>query len=48
MSGFVGILPTEAIAKYHSRCEPNFAHVDHSEDDTTSIGISDFQEASDE
>ncbi|KAM1833601.1 hypothetical protein ACFX13_023404 [Malus domestica] len=36
----------EAIAKYHSRCESNFAHVDHSEDATTFMEISDFQEAS--
>ena len=36
----------EAIAKYHSRRESNFAHVDHQEDATTSMEISDFQEAS--
>ncbi|KAM1012755.1 hypothetical protein ACFX2C_042966 [Malus domestica] len=36
----------EAIAKYHSRRESNFAHVDHSDDATTSMEISDFQEAS--
>ncbi|XP_068344132.1 uncharacterized protein [Pyrus communis] len=36
----------EAIAKYHSRHESNFAHVDHPEDATTSMEISDFQEAS--
>ncbi|KAM1775005.1 hypothetical protein ACFX12_044303 [Malus domestica] len=36
----------EVIAKYHSRCESNFAHVDHPEDAATSMEISDFQEAS--
>ncbi|KAM1510716.1 hypothetical protein TB1_019083 [Malus domestica] len=34
----------KAIAKYHSCRESNFAHVDHLEDATTSIEISDFQE----
>ncbi|KAM2074964.1 hypothetical protein ACFX1T_037913 [Malus domestica] len=34
-----------AITKYHSRCESNFAYVDHPEDVTTSMEISDFQEA---
>ena len=32
----------EAIAKYHSRRKSNFAHMDHSEDATTSIKILDF------
>ncbi|XP_070677884.1 uncharacterized protein [Malus domestica] len=36
----------EAIAKYHSRCQSNFAHMDHPEDATTSMRISDFQKAS--
>ena len=36
----------EAIAKYHSRRESNFAHVDHPEDVTTSMEISNFQEVS--
>ncbi|KAM0976789.1 hypothetical protein PS2_019384 [Malus domestica] len=36
----------EVIAKYHSRRESNFAHVNHPEDATTSIKMSDFQEVS--
>ena len=36
----------KAIAKYHFRRESNFAHMDHLEDATTSMEISDFQEAS--
>ncbi|XP_070682527.1 uncharacterized protein [Malus domestica] len=32
----------KAIAKYHSRRESNFAHVDHQKDATTSIEILDF------
>ncbi|KAM1310165.1 hypothetical protein ACFX14_006959 [Malus domestica] len=36
----------EAIAKYHSHHESNFAHVEHPEDATISMEISKFQEAS--
>ena len=36
----------EAIVKYHSRRESNFAHLQHPEDATTSMEISDFQDAS--
>ncbi|KAM1391008.1 hypothetical protein ACFX2I_018764 [Malus domestica] len=36
----------EAIAKYHSCRESNFAHVDHPEYATTSLEISDSQVAS--
>ena len=35
----------KAIAKYHSHRESNFVHVDHLEDATISMEISDFQEA---
>ncbi|KAM2228186.1 hypothetical protein ACFXTI_014912 [Malus domestica] len=35
----------KAIAKYHSHRESNFAHVDHPDDATTSMEISDFHEA---
>ena len=36
----------EAIAKYHSRRETNFVHVEHPEDATTTLEVSDFKEAS--
>ncbi|KAM1116956.1 hypothetical protein ACFX19_007508 [Malus domestica] len=35
----------EAIVKYHSRRESNFAYVEHPENATTSMKISDFQDA---
>ncbi|KAM2141053.1 hypothetical protein EV2_006880 [Malus domestica] len=36
----------EAIAKYHSRREINFVHVEHPEDTTTTLEVLDFHEAS--
>ena len=36
----------EAIAQYHSCRESNFVHVDHPKNATTSMEISDSQEAS--